>query len=257
MTDALVIFARYPRLGRVKTRLASLLSAEGCLALHRAFLLDTLDRTADLKARRYLYLSECTDQEQNEFARRYSLHDTLIDIRPQKGTDLGDHLWNAYLEVSQEYPRVAFIGTDSPSLPTEYISHALTKLADYPVVVGPCQDGGYYLIGLSQSRPELFRDIQWGTSSVLEQTLGSLKIGEYALLPSWYDVDHDADLVRLRSDLETLFEGFPRRTAEYLRAVEARAASSPCFDLYRHWWSEKKSDFRKIRVGNWESPTPW
>ena len=219
MTNALVIFARYPRLGHVKTRLASLLNAEGCLALHRAFLLDTLDRTADLKARRYLYLSGCTDQEQTEFARRYSLHDTLIDIRPQKGTDLGDHLWNAYLEVSQEIPRVVFIGTDSPSLPTRYINDALTKLADYPVVVGPCQDGGYYLIGLSQARPELFRDIQWGTPSVLEQTLSSLKLDEYALLSSWYDVDHGTDLVRLRNDLKTPFEGFPRRTAEYFRAI--------------------------------------
>ena len=217
---ALVIFSRYPRLGKVKTRLQPFLGAEACLKLHTAFLLDTLGRTATLTNACHLYLSECSNQELGAFALRYRLHPS-VRPHPQVGPDLGARLWNACREILQESNRVVFVGTDTPSLPLAYIREAWVKLLDFPVTVGPCDDGGYYLLGVSQPKPELFEGIQWGTSRVCEQTLAKLSEPEYFLLPRWYDVDTSNDLTRLERDLEGSFEGFPQFTELFFNQLTA------------------------------------
>lgn len=212
--SVLLIFSRYPQLGKVKTRLQPRLPAEACLELHTAFLLDTLERTAGLSPEQHLYLSDCSPREAAELAGRHCLSPDLT-LHPQRGESLGERMWNAYTEVSAR--RVLFLGTDSPSLPLDYIREALGRLSNLPVVVGPCEDGGYYLLGLSEARPQLFQDISWGSSSVLEETISRLKRNERALLPYWYDVDTPSDLVRLKEDLGRPFEGFPGRTLQWLQ----------------------------------------
>lgn len=216
MSDALLVLSRYPRLGKVKTRLSKTLSHAACLELHQAFLLDTLDRIATLQVVPHLFLSDCSDAEVREFSRFHSFPSTLC-AHLQEGRDLGERMWNAYQKIYVPCDRVLFVGVDSPSLPLAWIEEALGRLDDFPVVAGPAEDGGYYLLGLSEPRRELFYNIMWGTSLVLEQTLSKLDVEEYCLLPPWYDVDKESDLCRLKEDLNKNFEGFPRRTSTSLR----------------------------------------
>lgn len=222
--DALIVFSRYPRLGRVKTRLQPVLGVEVCLKLHTALLLDTIHRIASLasaeKATLHLYLAECSAQELQSLLARHDLPST-IRLHQQAGKDLGERLWNACQAVFRESPRIVLLGSDSPSLPLDYIRQARTDLLDFPVVMGPSFDGGYYLLGLSQPRQDIFRGITWGTSTVLEKTLAKLQKEEYRLLPGWYDVDTLADLERLRADLQSVFEGFPELTHQVLKELAA------------------------------------
>jgi len=131
-------------------------------------------------------------------------------------------MWNAYQEVSPSWDRIIFLGSDSPSLPLSRIEEALVQLEHFPVVAGPVEDGGYYLLALGEPRKELFYEIQWGTSVVLEQTLSKLGAGECFLLAPWYDIDTESDLHRLQKDLNGEFEGFPRRTFDFLRQKDWR-----------------------------------
>ena len=188
------------------------------MKLHTAFLLDTLERTASLSGTRYLYLAECSDQELADLADRHPLPSSLR-LQRQRGADLGQRLWNAYQQISPESSRVAFVGSDTPTLPLGYIQEALKRLLDFPVVVGPSDDGGYYLLGLSRSKPELFSGIPWGTAEVCRQTLARLREEEYSLLPRWYDVDTHADLERLKEELKSSLEGFPCWTRRCLKEL--------------------------------------
>jgi len=201
VSDALLIFSRYPRLGEVKTRLESVLTPEGCLQLHQALLLDTLDRTACLSAARYLFLSDCSQGERDLFAQEHDLPEA-IQIHHQQGKDLGERMWNAYEIVSRSSDRVVFLGIDSPSLPLAHIQEALEELARFPVVVAPVEDGGYALLALSEPRKELFESKNWGSDSILQETLDKLTPDEFFLLPCWYDVDTPADLRRLKKGPE-------------------------------------------------------
>ena len=215
MSGALLVFSRYPRLGEVKTRLSPILGPAACLELHQALLLDTLERVASLEVASHLFLADCSPEEIREFARAHSLSEAL-HLHIQEGRDLGERMWNAYQEVSPSWDQVVFLGSDSPSMPLSRIEEALMHLEHFPVVAGPVEDGGYYLLALAEPRRELFYDIRWGTSVVLEQTLSKLGTGECFLLAPWYDVDTESDLDRLERDLGTEFEGFPRRTFEFL-----------------------------------------
>lgn len=230
MDGALVIFSRFPRSGRVKTRLEPVLGKRGCLQIHRALLLDTLDRTRCLCRRRYLYLGDSTAGERARFADSWRLPADLV-VRGQTGADLGERLWNAYRQVSagREKAPVVFLGADSPTVPREYIRRGLAQLASRPVVVGPAEDGGYYLIGLSQPRPELFSNLDWGTGTVLEETLQRLRPEQYLLLPAWFDVDDGEDLARLRREVESRRPDLFRHTRRCLRRMVRDPAFRPVF----------------------------
>ena len=217
-SDALLVFARYPRLGRVKTRLRQLLSPQQCLEVYCAFLFDTLQRTARLNATRYLFLADCSNREAEDFARAHELS-SRFRIRTQRGDDLGDRMWNALSQVSPRPDRVVFVGSDTPSLPLAYIRMAFERLKETPVVIGPVDDGGYYLLALAQWRRELFYGIEWGTETVLRQTLSRLHSTDFVLLPRWYDVDTAEDLRRLKQDLIEDFEGVPQRTRGLLDSL--------------------------------------
>ena len=216
MSDALLIFSRFPRLGKVKTRLSPPLTSAQCFELHSSFLLDTLDRIASVNAAHYLFLADCSIQEIRQFTHDHALEDNFF-VFPQSGQDLGERMWNAYQKVSKFSHRVLIMGSDTPSVPLTYVEQAWAKLKRYPVVVGPVKDGGYYLLALTQPRKNLFENIDWGTHLVMEQTLSKMSDREYFLLPPWYDVDTPTDLHQLKDDLEKGFEGFPGRTYQLLR----------------------------------------
>ncbi len=215
MTDTLAIFARYPRLAQVKTRLLPVLGERRCLQLHWALLLDTLDRTASLDLTRLLYVADCSEGERIDFSRNH-LEAHAIEVRRQRGADLGERLWNAYGELSGEKPRVLFIGIDSPTLPLRILRQARRQLCRHAVVVGPCRDGGYYMMGVSEPRAELFQGIDWGSPRVLRQTLDRLHKTSHFLLPTWHDVDTWQDLLNLKLELRSAPEPLPVRTRDLL-----------------------------------------
>ena len=209
-TERLLIFARYPRFGQVKTRLASCLTERGSYELHLALLLDTVDRTSQIEVERHLFLAGCSRIEARWFAQCHSLNALKVGV--QRGTDLGERMWKAYEQVSEQGDSVVFLGTDSPTIPLSFIREAFDALTRVPVVLGPVEDGGYFLLGLSEPDGTLFQNIHWGTSSVFEQTIARLSGKSYELLPRWYDVDVEEDLKRLAADLDKSFEGYPKRT---------------------------------------------
>lgn len=190
-----MLFARQPQAGRVKTRLMPALGAEGAAALHRRLVLQTL-RTADAAARRASAVLEVWHDGGSVDALRHWLGDGW-QYRAQCEGDLGQRMAAAF-EASFEEGTVAtvLIGSDCPSLSQDLLAAAFEALERCPVVIGPATDGGYYLIGLSRSRPELFRGLPWGTESVLARSLEVLAgLGEEpVLLPALDDVDRPEDL---------------------------------------------------------------
>lgn len=219
--EALAIFAKYPRAGCVKTRLIPHLGRANALNLHRAFLLDTLERTAGMPIPRWLFLADCSQQEMQRFGDELPQKlKRSLRIEAQHGRDLGERLHNADRSIRPSHPLVAFIGADSPTLPLEILSRAFERLQRSSVVFSPAQDGGYCLLGLSRPRPSLFQGIDWGSDRVLRQSLAKVPPGEAELLPSWYDVDRPQDLARLQADLEESDEGEPGRTLALLRSLD-------------------------------------
>ena len=120
------------------------------------------------------------------------------------------------------YPRVIVLDSDSPTLPATYIERADRLLDSHDLVVGPSEDGGYYLVGLRQPRPELFRGIAWSTRHVTAQTLDrAAEFGlSVAILPAWYDVDTGADLERLRMEVAGLPSVALRATRRVLASCQ-------------------------------------
>ena len=221
LSEALALFARFPRRGRVKTRLAADIGDEPALQLYEAFLFDVIDRLALLPVQLFLFLADSTEEENRSLARRHGLPARLA-IRGQSGDDLGRRLWNAYRELAKTSHRVVFLGADSPTLPLSHIEDAFRELRDHPVVLGPVADGGYYLLGLAEPIPEIFRGISWGTSEVLSQTRSRLGDRSCHELPLWYDVDTAEDLKTLLVDLPTCDPPL-RRTRSLLGSWKTRS----------------------------------
>lgn len=203
MQRTLLVVAKRPAAGQTKTRLCPPLSGDSAAALYECFLRDTLEVTRQVPGitRAIGYLPEHADDYFRALAPDMAL-------TPQRGADLGerlDHLLADALAAGAD--QAVVMDSDSPTLPAAYIAQAFRALdgaAD--VVLGPCDDGGYYLIGLKRPQPRLLRDVQMSTPHVVRDTLAlAEQLGlQVALLPSWYDVDTVAELERLRAELRDL-----------------------------------------------------
>ena len=129
------------------------------------------------------------------------------DIRMfvQEGESLGDKMRGAIQgRFTEGYERVVIIGSDSPSLPVSYINRAVGS--DKDMVLGPSMDGGYYLIGMRGKVVEVFKDVTWGTETVLQETCEHLlqNGASLELLPVWYDVDTPEDLKFFKTHLDLI-----------------------------------------------------
>ena len=200
--DALVICAKAPIPGQVKTRLCPPLTPDEAATVHGSFVIDTLERsrTAVAKYRlpvdRYLACApSCTLAFFKIMEERQA-----VRLLEQEGPDLGARMHRIFETLfSRSYRRVVIIGTDVPSLPLERYQHAFDLLNRFDLALGPALDGGYYVIGLKQPAPALFENMPWSTDRVLALTkekaasLG-LSIGELA---AWRDIDTIDDLNQL------------------------------------------------------------
>ena len=199
---ALVIFAKAPIPGQVKTRLCPPLTADEEATLHGSFVLDILERTKGAGAKLKLPLDRylaCAPSATHVFFKIMEERQG-VKLMDQVGDDLGARMNQAFTTLfAQRYRQVLLMGTDVPTLPLDHFKQALTSLEHHDLVLGPAFDGGYYLIGLKQTSPELFADIPWSTDQVLRLTQEkAARIGlKVSLIQPWRDVDTLADLEAL------------------------------------------------------------
>jgi rSAM/selenodomain-associated transferase 1 len=216
MDDALIVVAKRPAPGQTKTRLTPPLTPEAASALYESFLCDTLD------------LMRCVRGVRRIIA--YLPHDASdyfqclapdFELMPQCGADLGARLDHALTHcLSNGCRRAVIMDSDSPTLPAEYLAQAFAEMEAADGVLGPCEDGGYYLIGLRQPAPRLLREVPMSTPTVARDTLAlAAAEGLYlAQLPAWYDVDTAAELERLRAEAAGLPPGRAEHTRQWLMA---------------------------------------
>ncbi|MBI3317783.1 MAG: TIGR04283 family arsenosugar biosynthesis glycosyltransferase [Candidatus Omnitrophica bacterium] len=195
---ALVVMAKAPLPGQVKTRLVPPLTAEEAAALAKQLLVETVETVTGLPAVRRL-VAVAPPEGVGEVRRMVPAH---VELLEQSDGDLGRRLDQVFQKLFLGGAKgVIVIGADHPKLPGEFLRQAIQFLerGDDPLVLGPAEDGGYYLVGLNRPHPELFQGIPWSTPSVLEATLAAARAAglSFRLLPSWYDIDRPEDLARL------------------------------------------------------------
>jgi uncharacterized protein len=209
--------AKAPRAGEVKTRLLGALSPEEAKGLYVAFLSDTFALMEDVKEEREnLALALCYTPEGDEEAFEEVEREGSLMI-PQRGENLGGRLTNCFADLfALGFESVVVIGADSPTLPGEFVFDAFECFeTDDDVVIGPTEDGGYYLVGMRRLHKRIFEDIPWSGADALQATIERAREAELnlVLLPEWRDVDTPEDLEQLRRDLRGNNEGanFTRR----------------------------------------------
>jgi rSAM/selenodomain-associated transferase 1 len=215
---ALIVVAKEPQAGKTKTRLSPPLSGQQAAELYRCFLLDTLELMLRVEIAQPILAY--TPDEAEPFFRRFA--PPGFAFTPQVGAGLGERLEQVLAQyLCNGYGQAVVMDSDSPSLPLSVLAQAFQELEnpDVDVVLGPCEDGGYYLIGLKVPCPALFQEITWSTSAVTAETLQ--RAAEHNLrvarLPEWYDIDVYEDLKRLAEQLCSL----PEDQARHTRAILA------------------------------------
>ena len=207
----LIVFAKYPTPGRVKTRMVPPLTHEQAARLHQACLEAVLEQVLPIKGVD-VRLAVSPDDKVAALADAVGI--SMGRCQPQGEGDLGDRLCRAMTRAFEEgASAVLFMGADSPTLPVEYVQHAIELLRhDQPeanpvdAVMGPCLDGGYYLLGVSRPIPGLFKNVDWGGAQVAEQTRQRAKDSGIVLkeLAMWHDMDRFEDLKHVLDDLADL-----------------------------------------------------
>ncbi|MBK9331382.1 MAG: TIGR04282 family arsenosugar biosynthesis glycosyltransferase [Ignavibacteria bacterium] len=190
MKNALIIFARNPVIGKVKTRLAAEAGNDKAFEIYVKLLYHTYGCTKNIPCEKYLYLTDFKDED---------LFDENYRQELQSGKDLGEKMKNAFNDLKRSgFEKILLIGTDCPELNAEILNQAFDKLDEAEFVLGPAKDGGYYLIGLKENSDSLFENISWSTNEVLEQTIKKIDSisKNYSLLEQLSDIDDLSDLNR-------------------------------------------------------------
>jgi rSAM/selenodomain-associated transferase 1 len=211
------LFARAAIPGKSKTRLIPLLGAAGAAAFQAALTADAVRKLNSLgrRAARFLFVSGSL---------RAAPRPAGWKRAPQHGRTLGDRLERAFKRLLRAHPAAVILGTDSPELPPRVIRKGIEELRASDAVLGPCPDGGYYLIGLRRFEPRMLRDVRWGTRFAFHDTLARLLAHRFicSILEPCPDVDRPQDFRRLSSGLS------PRLAPASRRFV-------------RKWFGEKKT----------------
>jgi uncharacterized protein len=224
---ALAVMAKAPKAGQVKTRLSPPLDSHQAAALNIAFLRDTLAclKEVEATASAKVVISYTPVGAEANFA---GIVPSDVALIPQRGEGFGERLqYTAEDLFAAGFSAVCLIDSDSPTVPRDaYVKAVQRLLADENcAVLGPSDDGGYYLLGVNASHPRLFEDITWSTAVVAEQTKKRARESDLPLylLPVWFDVDDLQTLIRLYRELlvsEPGREGFPAiHTGDYLRTI--------------------------------------
>lgn len=225
MNNALIVVAKKPIPGFTKTRLCPPFTPEDAAEFYRCLMLDTLALAARLDAADHTVAYTPA----NAHVYFKELVPNNFQLVPQQGAGLGERLAHALDHHFQlGYQRVVIMNSDGPTLPLECLEESFSGLDGADITLGLGHDGGYYLIGMKRLHVELFRGIAWSTDQVIPQTLDICRRQGLAVhcLPEWYDVDVEADLDRLRTDLAQNPSAAPC-TWTFLEKISRRAAGQP------------------------------
>lgn len=199
MESRLIIFVKNPEIGKVKTRLAAGIGPKMALVLYQKLVDHTLSVIGHYKAKTTVYFSEAIDgaEKWRGFSKEI-----------QSGLNLGLRMLNSL--NSEKVPSI-IIGTDCYDLTPEIVDDSFRALEEYDVVIGPAEDGGYYLIGMREPHPELFEKKKWSTDSVFLDTIEDIKfLGlSHFILPTLSDIDNIEDL--RKSKLNEFYEQYLSR----------------------------------------------
>lgn len=186
--NLLLIFTRNPEFGKVKTRLARDIGHQAALDIYKFLLAHTAKICTPLDTEKAVYYSE-------EIPNDDLWNATVFQKKKQVGEDLGERMQNAFAEgFNLGYSKIIIIGSDLYDIETKDLEQAFKVLNNHEIVIGPAEDGGYYLLGMKQLHPKLFKNKNWGTATVLQDTINELKKSNYKLLEKRNDVDLYSDI---------------------------------------------------------------
>ena len=186
--NLLLIFTRNPELGKCKTRLAATVGNQTALDIYEFLLDHTVEITENLIAAKQVWYSE-------EIWEDDIWDSNIFDKKLQQGEDLGIRMAKAFQEgFTAGYERIIVIGSDMLDLNQNDLQNAFSELKKNDFVIGPAEDGGYYLLGMNRFKPELFVKKNWGKETVLADTLNDLKNEKYHILEERNDVDLYEDI---------------------------------------------------------------
>ncbi|CAA9255925.1 MAG: Glycosyltransferase [uncultured Adhaeribacter sp.] len=191
----LIIFVKNAVAGKVKTRLAATIGPEKALEVYRVLLQRTHDITLILPISKAVYYSDFIEED--------IWNPLFYEKYVQNGSDLGARMQHAFAAgFAAGFEQICIIGSDCYELTAPIISQAFEKLDNNDVVIGPAEDGGYYLLGMKKQNNAFFNGKTWSTSTVLQDTLNNVKdAGQtVALLPELTDVDEEKDLITIREN---------------------------------------------------------
>jgi len=194
------VFAKHWTPGRVKTRLAVSIGGEKAAAIHRALLAATLERLPDIGDRRLVVYTP--EEHRNDFAK---LAGDCWELWPQREGDLGTRMAAFFDEqFASGADEVVVFGSDCPHLPVERVCSDASRLTADRVLLGPADDGGYYVVAAREGTPSIFSGIAWGTSHVWRETLAAARRSGIQVVETvaCFDIDNREDLDRLLRELE-------------------------------------------------------
>ncbi|WP_297707180.1 TIGR04282 family arsenosugar biosynthesis glycosyltransferase [uncultured Eudoraea sp.] len=184
----LLIFTRNPKLGKCKTRLAATIGDQAALDIYMILLRHTAKITKGLNCSKEVYYSE--EVSENDLWDKGNYTKQL-----QEGNDLGERMYNAFKSgFKKGYKKIIIIGSDIYDLNSETIDEAFAEMENADFVIGPAADGGYYLLGMKALNNDIFLNKNWGTETVLEDTLNDLNHKKVKLLQIKNDIDVYEDL---------------------------------------------------------------
>lgn len=186
--NLLLIFTRNPELGKCKTRLAATVGNETALEIYKFLLQHTVSITKNIPAVKQVYYSE-------EIWEKDIWNTTIFEKKLQNGANLGDRMANAFEQGFENgFEKILVIGSDMYDLDATTIENAFSELDKSDFVIGPAQDGGYYLLGMKKFNVDVFKNKAWGTNTVLNDTLKNLEKYKIKLLDIRNDVDVYEDI---------------------------------------------------------------
>ncbi|TDE03585.1 TIGR04282 family arsenosugar biosynthesis glycosyltransferase [Flavobacterium hiemivividum] len=197
-TDALIIFTRNPEIGKVKTRLAKIIGDEKALTVYNDLLLHTRNETQAIDCDKFVFYDTNIIEEDI-----WSLE--FYQKKLQSEGDLGQRMYQAFESLfKMGYQNCIIVGSDLFDLKSIIIETAFKKLLNHDVVIGPAEDGGYYLLGLKKGNPAVFKNKDWGTDSVFAATMSDFKHQKVGVLDILNDIDTFEDLEKSQYNIAAL-----------------------------------------------------
>lgn len=195
MKNGIIIFQKNEELGKVKTRLAASIGDEGALEAYQQLTSFTHRILKESFAKKILFFSSYIPQDIKKYQGNYS-----FEVQSEGG--LGEKMKDAFRRIfNSGFEKLVIVGTDCPEISNEIIKEAFLQLENNDVVIGPANDGGYYLLGMNKLVNGVFEDIPWSTDEVANLTKDYLELNNfsYSLLPILSDIDYEEDWDKFKS----------------------------------------------------------